>query len=164
MSCAESVTSIQSMDRCHLAEAWTKQFGKPPPKHVSVTLMRMMLSWEAQAAIEGGLTPQVFRALRGRARQLQKAAQFASGGVAAQHGGKPPREQQEPKQKLLLRPGIQLMREWNGRTYCVEVADDGFIMDGKQYRSLTAIAKRITGAHWSGPRFFGLVERKGSAV
>ncbi|MCF6305500.1 MAG: DUF2924 domain-containing protein [Rhodobacteraceae bacterium] len=48
------------------------------------------------------------------------------------------------------------MREWNGRTYQVEVLTKGFRMDGREYRSLTAIAKKITGANWSGPRFFGL--------
>lgn len=59
---------------------------------------------------------------------------------------------------LRARPaaGTRLVREWNGRTHVVEVTQDGFVMDGKNYRSLSAIAKRITGAHWSGPRFFGL--------
>ena len=54
------------------------------------------------------------------------------------------------------RPGTRLVREWNGRTHIVDVSEDGFVFDGKTYRSLSAIAKRITGAHWSGPRFFGL--------
>jgi hypothetical protein len=48
------------------------------------------------------------------------------------------------------------MREWNGRMHLVDVTDNGFVFDGKTYRSLSAIARRITGAHWSGPRFFGL--------
>lgn len=55
-----------------------------------------------------------------------------------------------------LRPGVCLMREWNGRTYRVEVVEGGFQMDGKTYRSLSAIARKITGAQWSGPRFFGI--------
>jgi len=48
------------------------------------------------------------------------------------------------------------MREWNGQMHIVEVVDDGFVLDGKTYGSLSAVARRITGAHWSGPRFFGL--------
>jgi hypothetical protein len=48
------------------------------------------------------------------------------------------------------------MREWNGRTYQVEATKEGYVLDGTTYRSLSAIAKKITGAHWSGPRFFGL--------
>lgn len=63
-----------------------------------------------------------------------------------------------PAAPLRARPaaGTRLVREWNGRMHVVEVIDDGFVWDGKSYRSLSAIAKRITGAHWSGPRFFGL--------
>ena len=57
---------------------------------------------------------------------------------------------------LLLKPGTRLLREWGGKTHTVIVIDDGFEYDGKRYQSLTQIARRITGAHWSGPRFFGL--------
>lgn len=53
-------------------------------------------------------------------------------------------------------PGTRLMREWNGRMHVVDITDQGVLFDGKLYRSLTAVAKRITGTHWSGPRFFGL--------
>lgn len=57
---------------------------------------------------------------------------------------------------LTIRTGTHLVREWNGRTYQVEALEKGFRLDGKIYRSLSATAKKITGAHWSGPRFFGL--------
>ena len=57
-------------------------------------------------------------------------------------------------------PGTHLVREWNGRTYQVEVIDNGYRFDGKTYPSLTTIAKRITGTHWSGPRFFGLTPKR----
>ena len=56
--------------------------------------------------------------------------------------------------------GTHLVREWNGRTYHVEVIDNGYRFDGKTYPSLTAIAKRITGTHWSGPRFFSLTPKR----
>jgi hypothetical protein len=59
--------------------------------------------------------------------------------------------------------GAHLVREWNGRTYRVEVLADGYRMDGRAYRSLSAIARRITGTAWSGPRFFGRAERKGGS-
>jgi len=55
-----------------------------------------------------------------------------------------------------IKPGTHLIREWNGRTYQVEATKEGYVLDGTTYRSLSAIAKKITGAHWSGPRFFGL--------
>jgi Protein of unknown function (DUF2924) len=53
-------------------------------------------------------------------------------------------------------PGSRLVREWQGTTYTVDVLDDGFFYKEKSYRSLSAIALVITGARWSGPRFFGL--------
>jgi hypothetical protein len=56
----------------------------------------------------------------------------------------------------MAKPGARLVREWNGRTYQVDVTDGGYVMDGKTWRSLSAIARHITGAHWSGPRFFGV--------
>ena len=63
-----------------------------------------------------------------------------------------------PDPGLSLKPGARLVREWHGRTHTVTVAEDGFEHGGTTYPSLTKIAKKITGAHWSGPRFFGLVK------
>ena len=60
----------------------------------------------------------------------------------------------KPKPKTKL--GTQLVREWNGRTHTVHVTDKGYVMSGVTYSSLSAAAKAITGAHWSGPRFFGV--------
>ena len=57
---------------------------------------------------------------------------------------------------MTAKPGSHFVREWNGRTYQVEVVDGGYTMDGKTWRSLSAIARHITGAHWSAPRFFGV--------
>jgi len=62
----------------------------------------------------------------------------------------------EPDDGPNLRPGARLVREWRGRTHTVQVTEDGFECDGKSYSSLSKIAHVITGAHWSGPRFFGL--------
>ena len=81
------------------------------------------------------------RALGGLSRVTERRLKKASLGAAA-----PPR----------AKAGTRLVREWNGRTYQVEVVEGGYVMDGKSWRSLSAIARHITGAHWSGPRFFGV--------
>src|SRR5712664_3403917 len=60
---------------------------------------------------------------------------------------------------VVLKSGAKLVREWRGRAYTVVVLENGFEYEGQRYRSLTMIAARITGAHWSGPRFFGLIKR-----
>jgi hypothetical protein len=67
---------------------------------------------------------------------------------------------QRAEQAASLRPGAKLVREWHGRTHIVLVTDTGFDYAGSSYKSLTQISKLITGAHWSGPRFFGLTTRR----
>ncbi len=57
-----------------------------------------------------------------------------------------------------LRPGMRLVREWDRQVHEVLVREDGFDYRGEHYRSLTQVARRITGAHWSGPRFFGIAQ------
>jgi hypothetical protein len=63
-----------------------------------------------------------------------------------------------------LKTGTTLLRQWRGYTHAVLVRDDGFEYEGQRYRSLSVIAKRITGAHWSGPRFFGLTKKVGASA
>ncbi len=60
---------------------------------------------------------------------------------------------------VALTAGTRLIREWNGQTIAVEVTDAGFVWKDRSYRSLSEIAREVTGAHWSGPRFFGLNRR-----
>ena len=96
--------------------------------------MQKALAYEAQCKASGGLPAGTRRALR----RITNGEPVAGSDTTS------------------LRSGTQLVREWNGRTYQVHVVKDGFEMDGKAWKSLSAIAKHITGATWSGPRFFGL--------
>jgi hypothetical protein len=121
-------------DRSSCHAQWHAMYGRPPPKHLSTRFMERALAWEAQAKASGGLSAEAKRTLQSVARGRQ--VKQAGPGKAS--------------------TGTHLVREWNGRTYQVEVLEQGFQMDGRAYRSLTAIAKRITGTNWSGPRFFGL--------
>ena len=132
--------AIASLERPECIDHWVRRFGHMPPKHVSVQFMRKVLAYEEQVRRFGGHSSAVRKALK-----------------AALKEGKPRRETASDRTPVVpLRPGTHLVREWNGRTYQVEVLDDGFRLDGKHYRSLSAIARKITGAYWSGPRFFGL--------
>jgi len=65
---------------------------------------------------------------------------------------------------VMLKTGTTLLRQWRGHTHTVLVGEDGFEYEGRRYRSLSVIAERITGAHWSGPRFFGLTQRARAPV
>lgn len=124
------IVDISAFDRSNCLGQWKKVFGRLPPKYLSPQFMRRVLIWETQTRVLGGVSVKTNRRLQ----------QIASGKA----------------QPATAKPGSHLIREWNGRTYQVEVVDDGYLMDGKAWRSLSAIARHITGAHWSGPRFFGI--------
>lgn len=119
---------------------WEAVFGSPPPPYLSVPFMQKALIYEAHCKAQGGLPTATQRALR----QIAAGKEITDATPAK------------------LSSGAHLVREWNGRTYQVQVTEGGFEMDGKTWRSLSAIAKHITGATWSGPRFFGLAGGAGA--
>jgi len=127
-----TIAQIEAMDRAALVAAWSKTFRTPVPKSLSKALMRRFLAVEIQTRQLGGLSKKAQAALR------------------------QPNERSSRTQSTGLRPGGRLLREWNGVTHVVDVTDDGFMWRDMRYRSLSKIAREITGAHWSGPRFFGL--------
>jgi len=127
-----SVPEIETMQRAELIATWDKVFGTPVPKRLSSPFLRRYLAFEMQARERGGLP-------KGFAGRLQRA-------VCDDRG----------KTSPAVKPGGRLIREWNGVTHVVDVDDGGFIWKGQRYASLSPIARAITGARWSGPRFFGL--------
>jgi len=127
----------QDLNQSVLIEQWRRLYGCSPPKYLSLRLIHAILAWDVQADAAGGIPAKTLRALKSASR-AQNSISTTS-----------------------LKAGVTLVREWNGRTYQVNVLEQGFQMDGKDYTSLTAIAKKITGAKWSGPRFFGLTGKRG---
>jgi hypothetical protein len=101
-------------------------------------LLILGIAYRQQEIEHGGLGKATLRKLQTLAKTLR-----TSGRVG-------------PTPSLTLKPGARLVREWRGRTHTVTVTEDGFESGGESYPYLTTIAKKITGAHWSGPRFFGL--------
>ena len=131
-----AILNLVGATRDELATLWTRRNGHPPPKGCSRTLLELAEAYGIQAQTFGGLKP-------GLHRKLGAKANGNSDGIV------------EHKSRKLTQ-GSKLLREWNGRTHQVDVVLGGFIWNGTKHRSLSAIAKEITGAHWSGPRFFGL--------
>lgn len=131
------VAEIETMDRAGLTALWQDVFGAPPPRSLSQPVLRRALAFEVQARASGGLP-------KGFAAKLKRAA-----------------GEDAPKRSPEMQPGARLLREWNGVTHVVDVTEQGFRWRERTWRSLSAIAREITGAHWSGPRFFGLSGRAG---
>jgi hypothetical protein len=125
-----SVNALPSMTYAELVRCWQTAFHHPPPFQCGKALMRGALAWHFQVNSSGGLSPAECKVLR------QSAA--------------------APTQKLNLAVGSRLVRVWQGNTHQVTVLDIGFEYSGKDWASLSAIAREITSTRWSGPVFFGL--------
>jgi hypothetical protein len=122
---------------------WRRLHRTPPPKRLSRDLLIRGITYKLQERRFGGLSPSVTRTL-------------------ARLNRKPLRSDAPPAPGIQLKPGTRLVRDWRGVTHTVLIHADGVEWNGRRYRSLTVIAREITGAHWSGPRFFGLTRQPAS--
>ncbi|MBN4046527.1 DUF2924 domain-containing protein [bacterium AH-315-P15] len=125
---------LEEMNPSALRKEWRRVYGTPPP-NLRSEMMRLAISYKLQEQSRGGLS---------KVAQSKLAAFAESRSVQSGKSSAP-------------RPGTRLIREWGGRTHVVNVMEAGFEYGGRSYPSLSGIAREITGARWSGPRFFGLV-------
>ena len=132
----ESLARLATMSSAELKDEW-RSLTKSPSPRISPKMMRLALAWEMQAKAFGGVSRETTRKL---------------GQLAAAKTRTSP-----------VSPGMRLVREWGGIVHVVTIGEDKVIrwQDG-EYRSLSEVAKAITGTHWSGPAFFGL-KRKAAA-
>jgi hypothetical protein len=128
MNIEDRLDALTTMSITELRASWSAALGSQPPK-LGPDLLRRMLGHELQEKAMGGLSPSHRQALR----------RLAAG-----------------KEATPLKSGTRLVRQWNGRTIAVTVEEGAFIWEERSYRSLSAIAREVTGTSWSGPRFFGL--------
>jgi len=142
MTTMDEIARIERMSKAELRKAWHRQHERDPPPCLSAKLIRSGLMFDAQAARSGGISLRIRRKLARIASKLE--CDKTSPVLDTQ----------------ALTPGTRLIREWRGTKHNVEVLSDGFAYGGAIYGSLSEIARVITGAHWSGPRFFGLKNRR----
>lgn len=134
---------LENLDLDALRARWLKVTGKPAPRAFRRKLLISALAYEIQVATYGGLPA----ALKRRLRELAAAARDGRFDEAL---GAPS-----------IKPGTLLIRVWQDKTHRVMVTSDGFAWNGKTYRSLSSIAKAITGTNWNGWLFFGLKRSDG---
>jgi hypothetical protein len=137
------IAALQALSQGQLRALWAETHGRPAPPGLGHDLLLRVLAHRLQEDALGGLAPEVQQRLRQLAARLQR----------------------HPERDLLatprLKPGTRLIRHWHGELHLVEVLTQGFTYRDQRYRSLSAIARIITGTHRSGPAFFGLEPRSG---
>ena len=139
----QKIAQLPGMRPTALRALWREVWRLPAPD-LGPDLLRRGIAWKLQARVHGDVPPSVRREIDAVLTRLRKGEAVA-----------PPRPS--------LRPGTRLIRQWNGSSYQVVVLDQGFEHAGKRYRSLTEVARDITGTHQSGLRFFGVAARKSAA-
>jgi hypothetical protein len=132
------IAALDGLAAHDLRIAWRRFYRDKPPRCLSRDLMIRAIAYRMQERAHGGLAPATRRRLRSLVGEIETK------GTSAFDPG------------IALKPGARLVREWGGRMHTVVALENGFDYDGERYPSLTKIATLITGAHWSGPRFFGL--------
>ena len=136
---AADLSALSGLDRDALVSRWKELYGALPPAKTSQQLLFQAVVYRMQEQAAGGLKPATRRFLQ----------QVAKGGEGRQNAIAP----------ISAKPGTRLLREWHGVTYEATVLDDTVLFQGKQYRSLSEVARVITGVRWSGPLFFGLKKK-----
>ena len=140
-SLGDRLAALHSMSTSELKTEWGRLMREPAPVLAPDLLMRA-IAYRLQERVHGGLAASTRQHLRRLVKQVE-----INGEVASDSG-------------VVLKTGTRLVREWRGRTHHVLVLEDGFLFEERHYPSLTRIAFDITGANWSGPRFFGLKRRR----
>ena len=137
----EISTRLEELPRLRTAKLrtlWQELFEKPVHPKLRREMMIPILAYRIQEKAYGGLKPSTRKRLQKLAQELERD----------------PKAQLQPHQQI--KTGIKLLRQWQGETHNVIVVNDGFDYRNKRYRSLSEIARQITGTRWSGPAFFGL--------
>ena len=129
----QKLAVLTTMSSAQLRDQWRTLVGSPLPR-ISPSLMRLALAWEIQAKALGGLSRATTQALEQAGRGLTRTSPATA--------------------------GMRLVREWNGRVHVVMVGEDQIIRwNEREWRSLSEVARAITGTRWSGPAFFGLKKK-----
>jgi hypothetical protein len=138
----ERIAALEALRIEQLRSRWVEVYGKPPPPSSHRQFLVRGLAHRLQENALGGLAPAQRRRLADLAARLERDPKTAL------------------SVPLRIKPGTRLIRAWSGERHQVTVLEHGFEYRGERYRSLSAIARSITGASWSGPAFFGLKTRR----
>jgi hypothetical protein len=137
------ISALSNLPISELRERWRKLFSRTAPSAFGPDLLRRSIAFKVQENVYGGLSGESQRMLALLIRRLRENPQKAL---------------ELPRR---IKTGSELVRTWNGNPHRVVVGEEGFIYADEVYKTLSEIARKITGTRWNGPRFFGL--RNGKA-
>jgi Protein of unknown function (DUF2924) len=146
------LAGLEGLEFEALRRQWRNHLGGEAPAHLPRWLLLKVLGHRLQVAAFGDLDKSVRRLLRDEADW--------EGGQSAPFD----RRDAQTRDGIALRPGALLVREWRGKLERVMVLEQGFAWNGKNFGSLSQIAKAMTGTSWNGHRFFGLRQAKGTSA
>lgn len=136
------IEALPGLCLAELRSHWATLYGNPAPRSLRRYLLIRAVAYQLQVRAYGGLST----ATKRRLREIARAAREGTFGQTTL----------EPR----IRPGTRLIRVWQGETHSVVVHEDGFEWNGSRHRSLSTIAKAITGTSWNGWTFFGVKRAK----
>ena len=151
VSLEDEIARLRGLDIKALRARWRAAFGGMAPSHLPRHLLFAIIAYRLQAEVLGDLDAETLR--------LLKKINLAPSKTEAV-----PLTKALAQRRRVLSSGTTLIREWNGQTHRVMVVDRGFAWEGTTYDSLSKIAQAITGTRWNGPRFFGLRDKRSTAV
>ena len=149
------IAQLQEMSVGELREQWRELYGEEPRGRHRVWLFKR-LAWRVQELEYGGLSERAKK----RLEELMPTAELALRVPKGFMEGVEPLPSRQVRDLRIPPPGTILLRSYRNQKIAVEVLEDGFSWEGREYRSLSAIAKEVTGSHWNGLRFFNLDRKK----
>jgi hypothetical protein len=142
MPTVAQLATLNHASATQLRQMWESVFGQPTPVRAQADFLRRCIAYRLQEDAVGGLTPRLRRQLADLGQALDQGATSL------------------PAPSPDLKAGTRLVRTWNGDTHRVTVGDGSFTYRDRSYRSLSEIARLITGTRWSGPKFFGVLKER----
>ncbi len=130
----QEIARLESLGIDELRQEWRHRHQTPPPKRLSRDILLRGITYKLQERAFGGLSKATLRKLQASTARCQARR----------------------RPHVSFKPGTRLVREWHGKTHTVVILGEGVEWRGERYRSLSVVAREITGTRWSGPRFFGL--------
>lgn len=145
----DAIAQLRDLDLAALLVRWRNHVGGEPPAHLPKFLIVRMLAFRLQEDAYGGLPDSAKRALER---------------LRGPDGQRSPEPIPPVSVSAGLRPGTLITREWQGALHRVMVLEEGFAWNGTTHKSLSEVARAITGTRWSGPKFFGLAAAKTALI